>query len=254
MTAPNLPPAEEVQTRFGPLLLPRDDGVMRPLMASTGDWEINEALLFRAHIRLGSTVIDIGAHIGYYTLLSARAVGSHGRVIAVEPDPDNAALLRENIRRNRLSNVTVVEAVAWRETTRLQLRRDPVNTGDNRVVLGVDGYDVPAVALDEQLADLPISLVKIDAQGTDHIAVEGMRQTLTRCRPVVFTEFWPQGIREFGDDPATVIDGYRQLGYRITMIGFDTDFATWLAADIVKAAEGFPFGATGLVLRPQTVN
>lgn len=249
-TGLRLPPAEEVQTRLGPLLLPSKDGVMRPLMASTGDWELNEAMLFRAHIHRGSTVVDIGAHVGYYTLLSARAVGPHGRVIAVEPDPDNAALLRENIRRNRLGNVTVVEAAAWRETTRLQLRRDPVNTGDNRIVLGVDGYDVPAAALDELVAGLPVSLVKIDAQGTDHVALEGIQHTLTRCRPVVFIEFWPQGIREFGDDPAAVIDGYRQLGYRITMIGFETDFATWPAGEIVKAAEGFPFGATGLVLRP----
>jgi FkbM family methyltransferase len=252
--AANLPPAEEVQTGLGSLLLPREDGVMRPLMASTGDWELNESLLFRAHIRRGSTVVDIGAHVGYYTLLSARTVGWRGRVIAVEPDPDNAALLRENVRRNRLRNVTIVEAAAWRETTRLQLRRDLANTGDNRIVLGVDAYDVPAVALDERLARLPVSLVKIDTQGTDHIALEGMRQTLTRCRPVVFTEFWPQAIREFGDDPAAVIDGYRQLGYRITMIGFDTDFATWPAAEIVKAAEGFPFAATALVLRPQAAS
>src|SRR2546430_62848 len=165
--AADLPPAEEIQSRFGPLLLPRDDGVMRPLMASTGDWELNEALLFRAHIRRGSTVVDIGAHVGYYTLLSARAVGWRGRVISVEPDPDNAALLRENIRRNRLRNVTVVEAAAWNETTRLQLRRDPVNTGDNRIVPGVNGYEVPAIALDERLARRPVSLVKIDTQGTD---------------------------------------------------------------------------------------
>src|SRR5919109_556910 len=129
-SAPNLPPAVEVQTRLGPLLFPRGDGVMRPLMASTGDWELNEAMLFRAHV-------------GYYTLLSARAVGWRGRVIAVEPDPDNAALLRENIRRNRLHNVTVVQAAAWRETARVPLRRDPVNTGDNRILLGIDGYEVP---------------------------------------------------------------------------------------------------------------
>jgi FkbM family methyltransferase len=246
----NLPPAEEVQTQLGPLLFPREDAVMRPLIASTGDWELNETLLFRAHIRRGSTVVDIGANIGYYTLLSARAVGWRGRVIAVEPDPDNAALLRENVRRNRLRNVTVLEAAAWRETTRLKLRRDPVNTGDSRIVSGAQGYDVPAVALDERLGDLPVSLVKIDAQGTDHVALEGLRQTLARCGPVVFTEFWPHGIREFGDDPVAVIEGYRQLGYRITMIGFETDFAAWPAVEIVKATERFPFGAASLVLRP----
>ena len=67
---------------------------------------------------------------------------------------------------------------------------------------------------------------------------------------MVFTEFWPEAIREFGDDPAAVIDRYRELGLRITMIGFETDFATWTAAEIVRIAEGFPYGAVGLVLRP----
>ena len=57
-------------------------------------------------------------------------------------------------------------------------------------------------------------------------------------------------IREFGDDPAEVIDRYREIGFRITMIGFETDFASWTAADIVKATERFPFGAVGLVLGP----
>jgi FkbM family methyltransferase len=246
----DLPPAEEIPTRFGPLLLPRDDNVMLPLIESTGDWELNEALLFQAHIRRASTVVDIGAHVGYYTLLSAHAVGWRGRVVAVEPEPGNAALLRENIRRNRLRNVTVIEAAAWRETTRLHLRRDPVNSGDNRIVRDGSGYDVGAVALDERLARLRVSAVKIDAQGTDHIALEGMRQTIGRCQPVVFAEFWPQAIREFGDDPAKVIDRYRELGFRITVIGFETDFARWTAADIVKATDGFPFGAVALVLRP----
>lgn len=248
--AADLPCADEVQTRFGPLLLPRDDNVMRPLMESTGDWELNEALLFRAHIRRASTVVDIGAHVGYYTLLSARAVGWRGRVVAVEPDPDNAALLRENIRRNRLRNITVIEAAAWSATTRLQLRRDSINSGDNRIVRNGAGHEVPAVALDERLTRSRVSAVKIDAQGTDHIALEGMLHTLESCQPVVFTEFWPEAIREFGDDPAEVIDRYREIGFRITMIGFETDFASWTAADIVKATERFPFGAVGLVLRP----
>ena len=188
-------------------------------MQATGDWELNEALLFRAHIRRGSTVVDIGAHVGYYTVLSARAVGWRGRVIAVEPDPVNAALLRENVRRNRLRNVTVIEAAAWRETTQLHLRHNAANSGDNRILHDADGYAVPGVALDERLAQFQVSAVKIDAQGTDHIALEGARQTITRCRPVVFTEFWPEAIREFGDDPAAVIDRYRELGLRITRNG-----------------------------------
>lgn len=254
VAAPALPPAEEVETDVGRLLLPAADAVMRPLMASTGDWEINEAALFRTFLRRGLTVVDIGAHVGYYTLLAARAVGRRGRVVAVEPDPVNGALLRENIRRNGLRNVQVQAVAAWRENTTLFLRRHSSNTGDHRVAttLSTDEsvHKIRAVALDDVLGQTHVSLVKTDAQGADHVALEGMTRTLLRCRPVVFTEFWPEGIRDLGDDPDKVIDAFREFGYRITMIGFDADFSAWSAADIVAAAEQFPFGAAGLVLRP----
>jgi FkbM family methyltransferase len=250
-----LPAAEEVQTDVGPLLLPLNDGVMKPLIAATGDWEINEATIVRAHLRPGMTFVDIGAHVGYYTNLAAREVGTSGHVYAVEPDPDNAALLRENVRRNGYRNVTVIEAAAWHETTTVTLRRDHFNTGDNRVAdqFADDGAvcEVEGIAFDDRLAGLEVSAVKVDAQGVDHLALRGMRETIQRCRPIVFVEFWPDGIRENGGDPAAVIEEYRGLGYRITMIGYDTDFAAWPAEEIVRAAEGFPFGAVALVLRPR---
>jgi FkbM family methyltransferase len=228
---------------------------MRPLMAATGDWEVNEGFIFRAHLRRGATVVDVGAHVGYYTVMAARAVGRRGRVFAVEPDPDNAALLLENVRRSGLRNVRVIRAAAWRETTRVRLLRDRVNTGDNRVVPAADADRadnclVDAVAMDERLERESVSVMKIDAQGTDHVALEGMRETLARCRPVVFVEFWPAGIREAGFEPESAVELYRELGYRITMIGYDADFATWSSEQIVTAAEGFPFGAVALVLRP----
>lgn len=253
-----LPPGEEVSTDVGPLLLPAADGVMRPMMAATGDWEINEATIFRTYLQRGTTVVDVGAHVGYYTLMAARGIGRRGRVIALEPDPDNAALLMENVRRSGLRNVTVIQAAGWRETTRLTLTRNSANTGDNRVAateIGPEAGDsaqceVEAIALDERLQDMPVTLVKTDAQGVDHLALQGMRDTLLRRQPVVFTEFWPEAIRDAGDEPAAVIDQYRELGYRITVIGFDADFAQWTSRDIASAVEGFPFGAAALVLRP----
>jgi len=253
--SPPLPEAEEVNTDVGPLLLPVNDGIMKPLIAATGDWEINEATIVRSYLRRGMTFVDIGAHVGYYTNLAAREVGTKGHVIAVEPDPDNAALLRENVRRNKHRNVTVIEAAAWHETTRVSLRRDQFNTGDNRVAdhfaEGGVTCEVDGLALDDRLADVPVSAVKVDAQGVDHLALQGMRETIERCRPIIFVEFWPDGIRENGDDPASVVHEYRLMGYRLTMIGYDTDFATWPPEEIVRAAEGFPFGAVALVLLPR---
>ncbi|HEY7603391.1 MAG TPA: FkbM family methyltransferase [Gaiellaceae bacterium] len=247
-----------MHTDVGSLLILAADEVMRPLIARTSDWEADEAALFRAQIKPAATVIDVGAHVGYYTLLAARAVGRRGHVVAVEPDPTNAALLRENIRRNRLRNVTVIEAAAWQETTQLALRRDPVNTGDHRVTAAASenavALTIEGVALDELLGTHSVALIKVDAQGADHIALAGMHQTLARCRPVVFAEFWPHGIREVGDDPAGVIDSYRALGFRLTMPGLQVDFEHWSADDFVRAAEALPGGFGTLVLRPCTTD
>ena len=246
--------AVEVATDVGPLRFPASDTVMRPLIEGTGDWELDEAMLFRAHLRRGMTVVDVGAHVGYYTLLAARAVGRRGRVIAVEPHPINAALLRENVVRNRARNVQVIEAAAWSESARLMLEPSPEqNTGDNRIVragASGDALEVDAVVLDEVLADIDVGVVKVDAQGTDHLALAGMEQALRRCRPVLFVEFWPDGIRIFGDDPACVIASYQSLGFRLTMPGLHARFDTWRASEFVEATERLPYGAGTLVLRP----
>jgi FkbM family methyltransferase len=247
-----LPPAQEIRTDAGPLLLPAHDQVMRPLIARTGDWEVNEAMLFRAHINPGANIVDVGAHVGYYTLIAARTTGPNGNVIAVEPDPVNSALLRENVRRNQLPNVTVVEAAAWRETGRLALQRDADNTGDHRIAEAngtPDALEVDAVALDEIVAEMPVTVVKVDTQATDHVVLEGMQRTLERYSSIVFAEFWPTGIREFGDDPVAVVEFYRSLGFRLTMPGIQAAFESWSAEEFVHVADVLPGGFGTLVLR-----
>jgi FkbM family methyltransferase len=247
--------AVELATDVGPLLFPAEDQVMRPSIAVTGAWELDEAILFRAHLRRGMTVIDVGAHVGYYTVLAARAVGWRGRVIAVEPHPVIAELLRANVARNRLARrVQVVEAAAWREPGRLTLEPGAEqNTADNRIVhsaAGAGAIEVEAVALDGLADGLDVGLIKVDAQGTDHVAIAGLEQTLRRARPVLFVEYWPHGIRAFGDDPAAVIDLYRSLGFQLTVPGVQAPVYAWKGPDFVEAAERMPGGFFTLVLRP----
>ena len=243
--------AVRLETDVGSLLIAADDTVMRPLIAQTGDWEIDEAMLFRAHLHEGMTVVDVGAHVGYYTLLAARAVGRAGRVVAVEPHPFNAELLRANVARNKLRNVQVVEAAAWCDAGELELRSSPeLNTGDHRIVRAGDGdtRKVPAVTVDQVLGDAPVHVVKIDAQGTDQLVIDGMARALARCRPVIFVEYWPEGIREFGDDPVEVVASYRALGFRLTMPGLFLDHLS--APEIAAVVEQLPTGYGTLVLRP----
>jgi FkbM family methyltransferase len=174
-------------------------------------------------IKRGGHVVDIGAHVGYMTLLAASRVGPEGSVLAIEAHPGNFALLQDNIVRNDIPQARAIHGAAWRcsgET--LTLTVSPDNSGDHRVFRrehATQTLEVPAIALDDLLADhRRVDVVKIDAQGTDHVALEGMRRTLARCRSIVLIEFWPPGIEEFGDRPADVLAFYRSLGYDIAML------------------------------------
>jgi FkbM family methyltransferase len=135
----------------------------------------------------GGVLLDVGAHVGRWSLrLAAKA----SKVIAVEPNPDTAAVLRYHIGLNQVTNVTVIEAAAWDEPARLRLE-DPnrkVTGGSTRVLAAEDGT-VDALPLDAVLEDEDrIDLVKLDVEGADLHALAGMAGTLARLWPVLFIE------------------------------------------------------------------
>jgi FkbM family methyltransferase len=246
-----LPPSEELETDVGRLLIASSDQVMRRLIAATGDWEHDEAILFAAGLRRGMTVVDVGAHVGYYTLLAAKKVGRFGRVLAVEPDPTNNALLRANVVRNHAACVHVLSAAAWSERTPLSLHPDSLNTGDGRVSRLAGGVRVEGVPLDDVIPRRRhVHRIKIDAQGTDHVALRGMERIIHDSKPVVFVEFAPEWIRSFGDDPAAVIEYYRSIGFRLTMPGVQLPFNELRPSQFVDVVDALPGGFTTLVLRP----
>jgi len=118
-------------------------------------YEEGTTLLFKRTLQPGWVVADVGAHVGYYTLLAAQIVGSEGRVFSFEPDPTNFSLLRRNIELNRLRNVVAVpKAVADRDM-RLKLFQDP--QGNDRHSICLSSYackhgtsiEVEAITLDE---------------------------------------------------------------------------------------------------------
>ena len=98
MTDVNL---EEVETDVGPLLVHADDAVITPIIRARGTWEEELGDQLRSLLRPGMTAVDVGGNIGYVALLMAAAVGPSGRVVAVEPDPRNAHVLRLNAERTR---------------------------------------------------------------------------------------------------------------------------------------------------------
>jgi FkbM family methyltransferase len=232
-----------VDCDVGLLELPADDAVVAPWLAAYGTWEEAEADVLRGWLRPGMTMIDVGAHVGYFSVLAAHCVGPRGRVIAVEPDPLNYALLVRNLRARNLRNVATINAAAWDVASPLVLVRSADNSGDHRVRSERDPK-LPTVAgltLDDLIpASWHVDVVKVDTQGTDHRVVLGMTNTLARCRSCLVVEYWPPGIADV--DPATVPEVYRGLGYRISALEavLPPDApATALVAAAAAAEHGF---------------
>jgi FkbM family methyltransferase len=145
-------------------------------------------------VRPGYTVVDVGANIGYNTLHAARLAGAGGRVIAVEPTPDNLEVLRHNIQAAGLGNVTVQPVAAGRspETRRLFVRgaRSAVNSlfAESCYASVTDVLHVPVVRLDE-LVDGTADVVKIDVEGAELDVLGGMTR-LMRARPKALIVEW----------------------------------------------------------------
>ena len=134
-----------------------------------GEYEPFETQLFTNHIENGDMVLDIGANIGYYTLLAARQVGPQGRVYAFEPDPDNFALLQKNIRQNGYKNFALENRAISNQNGKIKLFKDGKNWGGHRIYdtdRNKEHVTVDVITLDRFFADgtTEIDLIKMDIE------------------------------------------------------------------------------------------
>jgi FkbM family methyltransferase len=215
-----LPAVTELETDVGPMYAHAHDQVITPHLQAFGCWEVDDRRQLEAALSAGDVAVDVGANIGYMTLAAARAVGPAGCVIAVEPHPENVALLEANIERNGLADrVRVLAAAAWDKRGIVELAESDANTGDHRVQTlqrERNTLRVSAVRLDDEIhSDVRVSVLKLDTQASEHRVLAGATALLARDRPVILCEFWPQGLRDRGDDPLAVLGRFRSFGYEI---------------------------------------
>jgi FkbM family methyltransferase len=239
----------DVDTPAGRLFLHRDDQVMTPFISEHGVWEPDETDFLRALLRPGHTFLDVGANVGYMTVLGARMVGSAGRVIAVEPDFRNLRLLRANLWRNGVS-AQIAPIAAFSRRGFVGFARSETNCGDHQVrERSGEGPLVPCATIDELLGDVRVDVAKIDTQGVDHQVLEGM-EGLVRRNPaiVVLSEFWLGGLLERGIDPMSVLGRYADLGFAIGLVGRGAVVHTATPQDIIDACRSWDGLHVNLVL------
>lgn len=162
----------------------------------------------------GSTVVDVGANIGFFSLRFARWVGPVGQVIAIEPETRNIDSLRRRVARAGLSDVvTCVQAAAADRPGQLRLARNPGHPGDHH--LADYGEPVAAVTLDDLVTEdpRPVTLVKIDVQGAESMVLAGARHLIERHRPALFVEVDEPRLARLGSSRRELIDTVVSLGY-----------------------------------------
>jgi len=170
-----------------------------------------EPLLKYGHelLRDGGVVIDCGANQGVYTCAFASAVGSSGRVIAVEPIPKQIASLKRNILLNSFQNCTVIQAAISDSvgTAALFLRNKDVEATLVRVESG-DSLEVNTVSLDSIASNLErMDLVKLDVEGAEAMAIDGGHDAISRFKPIIVCE--ANGQSRFDVAERIVLLGYK---------------------------------------------
>jgi len=207
------------------MILATGDG--RPVVGMVADvYEEATTRLFNRLLQPGMIAVDIGAHVGYFTLLAAKRVGPVGTVLAFEPDADNHAALLKNIAMNNYQNITVArQAVSDREGyAQLHLTQ----TGSGRHSMFHHGLpergsvDIETTTLDATLEELGwphVDLIKIDVEGAEVSVLNGMAQLLeSQTAPDVIVEFMPELLHNAGVTPQQFFDKLTSLGPEIYFI------------------------------------
>jgi FkbM family methyltransferase len=175
---------------------------------ATGRYEDATVAVMQRTLSPGDAVVDVGANVGYLTLVAARQVGPTGTVTAFEPLPQAREWLIRNVRLNGFENVVVRgEAVCDREgTTALSVgpRHHTSTSSIVQVSAGGQSVAVQCVRLDDVVdGNANLRLLKVDVEGAEHLVLEGGRATLSRQAPTILIELNSQA----------PIDLLRQLGY-----------------------------------------
>jgi FkbM family methyltransferase len=218
-----------VATRWGAkMLVDTSDAMVTPWLVLDGLWESTVTGWLQQTLKPGQVFVDVGANVGYFTLLGGLLVGPKGKVVAIEAHPRLAELLQRNVIINGLhGHVTTWQRAAWSESTELKLHMRAnfasnssigsigsdalARLGDTEEIVGVQ-----AVRLDDLLGDdNHVDVLKIDVEGAEVQALTGLAHTLQANPDITIMFEWsPAQISDVGDDPGSLLALLHSAGFR----------------------------------------
>lgn len=175
-------------------------------------YEPGTTSLCKQLIKPGMTVIDIGANVGYFTIMFSKLVSSNGKVYAFEPNPQISEMLRYNVK--NLENVIVQKKAVSNKRSVVEFFSSEHTTGSHGFFVPerfrTGSYKVEAVSLDDFVRDEGLSridLVKIDVEGAEPLVIEGMTDVINRAEKLFLVlEFNPSCLRLGHVDPEEFLE------------------------------------------------
>lgn len=178
----------------------------------------NDINLLRQFLTEGSSFLDLGANIGWYTIIGSMLVGPTGFVHAFEPDDRNMNMLKSNIDINKLTNVYTYKCAVLDEDKTINFYSNPENYGDHSIASStyqrcfqvnqdfanphvIHGRSVDSIFQDEIEEFTNVGLIKIDIQGCEGPALRGMKRMLHYHRPPILLEYSPAHIYAADSSP-----------------------------------------------------
>jgi FkbM family methyltransferase len=186
-----------------------------------GVWQRPLTSFLLNYLKPDDVFVDVGANLGYFTVYAGLAVGAGGKVLAVEPDERNAALLLQNAELNGLSNVQLHRTAVADFIGEAPLFRGDFNAGAHSLIhkddLNAEETSVPVTTLDRLLAQEPrVKLIKVDVQGAEVAVLRGLEGYLAaaEAKPGITLEFSPLELSR-RDELDAIIDFIARHGYSL---------------------------------------
>ena len=210
-----------VRTTEGAEILCSSRDLSQSAIMYFGMWDPHITRYLRERLQPGDVLIDVGANIGYYTLVGSRLVGPTGKVVAVEASPRTFRALGENIRRNAAQNVRAINAAASRHRGTVQVfAGTPDNIGGTSIMprhgaaeATVDAFPLADLLTREELG--AASVIKIDVEGAEADVLRGILDSahLLGKNTEIIVEVTPDWLSGADNSAETLLDEFRALGF-----------------------------------------
>jgi len=189
-------------------------------LSINGVYEEFETEIVKKIIKKGDVVVDVGANIGYYTLIFAKLVGKEGKVFAFEPEPTNFNILKKNVKINEYENVTLINKAVSNKTGKMTLDLDEINKGGHSISKNNSEktIEIESIRLDDYFKTYygKINFIKLDIEGAEVEAIKGMSEILGKNEEAnIMAEYNPQSLSNLGTNSEEYLTSLMKFGFKI---------------------------------------